>query len=1454
MSSCKFTLKDENGNVIIDGVSEQSFKKYLAQEGLSEYINSGEIKINMDFLKEFIVTPKEKTTKKIIAESTGAKNKPKQTPLREARKEGKYEGELKTTEKLSKQIDDAKAKLQLFRDEVKEKFAEYSKFQTEKAKKALADARQKFNEKINEIRELGKERSKQKIDNLKERIKENLLNIKEKGQALTDITNGLREEIKIQLKDAKDDIFKGAKVSGLLVKRMLDRVNNAKTPLQLLSAVDYISKSLQDIDYGNKLNTAKKLSDTVKKLAKSAPFNIRTALNQLANVKPREIADVNAYNETLSGVIDFLKSNSPDGINTQQLSDLTDSITKNNLVYKIDLAENLLVNRATADDVKILNDKRKAELQAATTPQEKKDINDDYNQRIKDLKDAFRSSIAKPMAGSLSDMQNALDDLQQQVESLTPEVEEYDVKDDGKRNALESINEILREDLDNFDTSGIDSQDLKFVEALKGINISKLSNKQLAFLNFAINNLVENGRLDGVGKLYNIYRVSQEFTPSVINFLKSGVLKINALKDRIWDRASFDTQLNLIFSNEGFIAKLRTAAGLGDWFNSFGSNNGYFGQTNENIKDVFDTIKKTGVDKSPESQIKIGSIIDITQHDMGLTPIEIQAEFEGRKEAMLESIKRGKEAMKVAKWNRENGDYVNMIELVYDKYIKDANTPDELLKKLTKGEKEVRDLILSKYDNIQDGQRRLSEIYENKKFKNIVNYSARTYIGTSDAVINEDFADGLGGNAMASNNAPGLSKSQSTAFEDRKLKGKQIRKNSMVNYNILDSFQNEYRKQMYDLYTYDKRQYVAQASTSPEILEAFNGDSYVLSKFQQSLENRYLNEISSLQTAKDSGSLLSDIGKLLKGNAIRSALGGVALPYIKQFAPTMASVLVNTSDNPALFWTSIGDITRNGDAFKRLTANSPVSQRHEQEIATTGGIITAKDMKKVSSMLRRKVKGLDDFSDRFLMSSLKSGDLSSAGLAWVTYYKKSLLMQGKIKNYTEFDLNDAADNPDMEAMQYAEQMTSTTLNINEAVNKPKDTTLPLLGKSLPFTTFAVNSKINLASNIGKLIDTGGVVSAKDRLAALQRIGAHVAESATINAVGWMMRSVAIGTAYQVFAYALNSSNMDEEEKDKAVMVLDNTFKTVLESNDKNSGSYFVNDLLFGQIAENIATPAVKAIKSVATDIYLAASGKQKEKKPFEYANDYAPVLAFLGPSGMVISNVINTGKNVTDLITYNNDDLFRMNKFGFIDAYGEKKIPLDEQNTAVPAFNQYMQSAAVISNALTILTGSPKEIQIFTSRIPQVNKKMINEIYGKDKTIQSEKERYESMELEEVDGKKYYLKDKFSVVNLGGNEYILTIEQLNDRKAHKAQLLNSIYSSINDPYAAAIKIQRDMFKNLSKQNKEYSFLEKEANLIKYPDKSSNELITDIVNSASEGYIVAKYANKLTRKEDVKQKK
>jgi hypothetical protein len=1433
--------------------NEIEFKKYLAEGGLLDLQKAKLIDINLDFLKDFFVPEKKVSIKSTIKKSTGAKNAPKQTPLRQARKEGKYEGELNVTEKLSKKIEEGKQKLIDLRDTIKEKFAEYNKFKTEKSKKDLADARERFKSKLDEQRELSKQVSKEKIADLKIRAKEAVLNIKEKGQSLIDITDGLRAEIKQQLKDAKSGVFKGAKIKGLNAQRMLNKVNNAKTPLQLLSAIDYVERSIKDIDYGNKVNKSIQLSAEVKKAFKSAPLNVRLSLKQLATVKPREIADVDAYNKILTDAINFLKQKDIVDINTSEVDALTESITKKNLKYKIELAEELLVNRLTADEIAEIKDKRNTALKLATTPQEKAKIIDDYNKQISDLKESVMSKIKKPMASSIADMESSLEDLKNEVDLTN--VEEITTAENGnKRDALESINEVLKQDIADFDKSSVDPKDLKFIESLENIDISKLSDKQLSFLNYAINNLVENGRLDGVGKLYNKYRVAKEFTPENIDFIKSGVLKINSLKEKIWDRASLDTQLNLIFSNEEFIAKLRTITGMGDWFNAYGSHNGYFGQTNKNLTEVFDVVKDTKIIESPESQIKIGAIIDITQYENGLTPTEILAEFEGRKEAMAESIRRGKEAMSVENWKKENGDYVDMVELVYNKYIKDADSPSDLLSKLTNNEKKVKDLIIKKYADITEGQRRNSEIYENKKFKDVVNYSARTYIPTTVAEVSESFADGFGQLPPSIQNTPGLGNSQSSSFEERLLKGKQVRKNAILNYNILDSFQREYRRQMYDLFTYDKRQYTAQAITSPEILKSFNNDAFILSKIQNSINNRYLNEISGLQSAKDNGGLASDIIDLVKKNAIRSALGGVGIPYIKQYAPTMASVIVNTSDNPALFLTSASDLMRHGDAFKKLISQSPVSQRHEQEIFTTGGIVSAKDMKELSSVLRKKIKGLDKFSDIYLMSALKSGDLSSAGLAWVTYYKKSLLLQGKIKGVGEFDIVKESNNPNMEAMQYAEQMTSTTLNVNEAVNKPKDQTLPLLGKNLPFTTFAVNSKVNLFSNLGKIIETNGVISARDRLIALQRVGAHVAESATINYVGWMMRTIAVSGSYQLFSYALNNSNMDEELKDKARDILTNTFKTILESNDKNSTNYFVNDLIFGQIGETIAKPILKSTKSVATDIYLSSIGQQKEKTKYEYVNDAAPALAFFGSGGMAVSNALTLGKNAADLLTYNNDSLFRMNKFGFIDALDEKKIPLDEQNTTVPAFNKYMQSAAVISNALSLFTGSPKELQIFTSRIPQVNKKLINEMYGTDKIIQSEKEKYALLETKEYNGKKYYLKDKFSVVNFMNNEYVLTIEQLEERKKVKAQLLSTIYTKMMDGYMKGITSQRNVYREKIKEDPKYSFLKKQADLMKYPDKFTNDQITDIVNEISKNYIISKYQNKLTPIKDVEQKK
>ena len=201
MGNCRFTVKDKNGNVKKQGLTEQEFKKYLAKEGLSEYIKSGDITTNMDFLKDYLVVPKEKSVQEGIKEATGIKRTVKETPISKARKEGKYEGEIKTTEKLSKQIEQGKERL---------------------------------------------EQSKAKIQEIKDSVKEKIADIKEQGKSLADITKALRDDIKGQIKGAKD-IFRGAKIRGNVVKNLVNKINNAKTPLQLLSCLLYTSPSPRDL-------------------------------------------------------------------------------------------------------------------------------------------------------------------------------------------------------------------------------------------------------------------------------------------------------------------------------------------------------------------------------------------------------------------------------------------------------------------------------------------------------------------------------------------------------------------------------------------------------------------------------------------------------------------------------------------------------------------------------------------------------------------------------------------------------------------------------------------------------------------------------------------------------------------------------------------------------------------------------------------------------------------------------------------------------------------------------------------------------------------------------------------------------------------------------------------------------------------------------------------------------
>ena len=605
---------------------------------------------------------------------------------------------------------------------------------------------------VDEYKEL-KRKIKMKDMAVREGIKIGEEMTKEKQQAIDDVTQGLRDEIKIQLDQAKETVFKGKDISGTVAQRIMKKINNAKTPLQLLSAVDYLQKSIDDIDYTNKVDESKSIASKVKRLASNAPLNIKQAISNLANSNPKESTDLSEFNDKMSRAYEFLRQkNYSEGINETEINALAEKISKNNLKNKIDDAIDLLARKSVDPaEISAIERSRAEQLELAESKEQEKDINRIYDQQIEDLVDAEKSRIEKPISDSIKDMQKSLDEYNELLKGISGEVVIADLGGTGVKNreALEAINDILRNELEDIDVDGLTEKQQDLVEALQNIDVERLTDKQLKFLNYAINNFIENGRFDGVGQyIYNEYKIQRNFSKENIDLLKSKVLAMNDFKRAAFTRTSVDAFLNSIFTNEKFVAKFRDITGLGKWSNDYGSKNGFRGRIKKDLEQILEVAEKTKIIDSRESQIKIGAIADIIQHESGLTEDEIQAEFLGRKEAMAESVRRGLDAIDknsenyVKVWAKDNRDYVETMASVYDKYIKDARTPDELKSKLTKGEKELWESMRAKWESIKEKQRELSEINKNEAFDDLENYHARTYIRLYET--NVDSKENLG--------------------------------------------------------------------------------------------------------------------------------------------------------------------------------------------------------------------------------------------------------------------------------------------------------------------------------------------------------------------------------------------------------------------------------------------------------------------------------------------------------------------------------------------------------------------------------------------------------------------------------------------------------------------------------------------------------------------------------------
>lgn len=1126
-----------------------------------------------------------------------------------------------------------------------------------------------------------KRRLSDEVRGFKKGVKEGKADAKEKQQSKDDIIGGLREEIKLQIKEAKDSGLISNKIKPQTFINAINRLNNARTPMQLLKAIDYMNNVFGDIDYDNNLTEANQLRNQVKKLAKrkGLPSNIVTAMRNIARAVPSELSDIKEYNTLMKSVIDNVKGDSITGIDTGVLNDIAEWLAK--------------------------------EQQAK-------------------LKERYELLIGQQDGFSYEE--KTLDEMKAEIDALG-EVG-YEAKD-SRRDADEAISELLREDLLDAELEDYNHpQEIEAIKALKEVDLAGLSDKDLRLYNIAVNNLLLNGKLNGIGAIITTARKQQSFANRVrIAAVKASTRAVSKLAD--WENwASVPSQLKATSNNDRGLAKFYVITGLS------GVKNGYV-RANKRVsvveKAIGDIIKKNKeLRNSPRRQLEVAIFADLNQYDAGATQAEIKEGFDGRKTALLETIDRLKvKSTNDVRFKKSHANYIELLEGIYDS-IKDFNSIDDI--KLDGDQKELYTYMRDFYDSIQEDTRLNAEVYNNIDFKPVENYFPRTYNHVDDlfgANAEKQMETKIITGAEFYSKAD-LKKEEAGTKKSRTIKGSELPLDKVINLDLVSNFLNTTRKILYDIETQPDRHYAANVTTDAMAMRELTSDDSVVEITKrvalQLVHNQRLGILP--QHAK---TLLKAAGEFYRGSANRYALGGL-FQGPKQIASAYVTTLASLGNNAAFLPASIHDLIFNNEAANKLMEGLPISIRESEKAALTHIDIKESDVSKLNKSLEKHMvrifDGWNDFADHVSLSPLVWGDAVSAKASWMAFYKDYLVREGVIKSIEDFNLENESNNRNDDAAEYAEQMTSTTLNINERTLQPKSK----LGGFFPFMSFALNAKINLAMDIARASRKG--VPNDERIKAARMVVGHIASSVALNGIGWAVRTAMINQAVNMVSGFIGDDDEDKKIQEYLQLLRGET----IERNNANSIGYIIKDVAIGGILAPLTDPVYSGIKGWIT-------GDKEYSRP-------ADVIALLGIYGIPIHAATALGEKAVNLLT--SDDQFVRERFGIESADGSKVyIPKDDRDEKRPEWAKKSIALAFAINAVQVGTSiSSQELGALARRIPGIVKKLEDKKYGA-------KRKFDAANIEK----------EFAEITKDEKTYVLNEEQIAFRKKMKADWLSKWY-------------------------------------------------------------------------------
>lgn len=1086
---------------------------------------------------------------------------------------------------------------------------------------------------------------KTQIQTLNRGIREGRKQITESRKEITDFIKGMKEA----------GLFRG-KVRGSVVNALINRVNKANTPAQLRNALDYAEKASRIIDYDQKLSTANTLKSRAKRLAKrkGIPADLVPVLKGMGGINPRYIDNIVAFNEQLAELISAVDGAGIDGIEQTQHRDLITSV-KN----KIEQA------------------------------------------RIQALKDQLID------AGMESNFVDALNTMNQLLEAVANLPDESKPSGESKREFRERIYEQTKELLRELDRTELSPQQSAALDALLGIDVSQVSDQMMATIAVVGKNAAVNQSFAGAGPIIAEYRLQQETSNQKnVDKVKSTVRIASRIGKAVRERfGTVIAQIDAVMRDQQAVSAFYALTGFGDILE--GSTR--YGHRAEGVKKIVEDLsKKHAKDLSDSVQSAMYAMYaDLNQYKNTWTEEQRVEEFNKRKEAIQTSIDRIEEQMGRDKhFEAQQRDYLSNVKKAWEQ-VKSAKHPDEIYEKLNNGFKAAYSEMRGFYDSILPEMQDNALIHNNTDLDtDWVNYFPRSYKKLGRPATErkiEQIEEMAGSMGIPLDDIVNQGES-SGAKQNRVITGAQLPANATINFDAFNSFYDSSLRALYDIETQPARQYAARALNSGRVAEIF-GDATPLEIFR----NATIQKISNDQLGLYGGptSRFRSALRAMSTWGTRLALGGVG-QVVKQSIPQMSDTVVRLGNNAHLMAAGLNGYLKYNDLLNEAIKDQPVSRRNVATIERQTSVINKRELNEIRRGLGTGVlRGLgiaDKVVEAVSLSSLKWGDDMAAKASWLAFYLEYKKRNGE----TVVDLASELQNPSKDAKAYATQRVELTNNVSDPslrANTSKHIGSEMLAVIAPFSSFAINAKLELATTLGRLRELGGMNN-QERLRTARNIGGNVANILAYNVIGKTIRNIMIGGTASLAYALLNNDDWDEDDEKAARELIDTWESDAIARNEENSMEYLVNDLVFGGIAEQSLQPGIDVVK----DLYAKAKGEQPKER-FARPRTIYDALGIFGIPARTAGRFFN------DLSEWTMTDAeWQMRKFSIEDAWGETRyVPLEYRGINRPIFSRKGFGLTTLAHGVALTGASSQEVSALANRIPSLISQIETKLHGRDR-------------------------------------------------------------------------------------------------------------------------------------------